>query len=239
GLLVIAIEGVFCLLMAAPLAILLGIAGGLVGHALPSAAPRQSASPLFSFALFFPLLSWVETRTVFPPQTCSVSSEVTIHASPEQVWPHVIDFAEIEPPNEWIFRAGIAYPIRAIIDGQGVGAIRHCIFSTGEFVEPITTWDKPNQLAFEVSAQPDPLKELSPYRHLRAVHLDGYFQSQRGEFHLSRQGENRTLLRGTTWYVNRIEPQFYWRIWSNFVIHRIHQRVLEHIQSEVETEKRF
>ena len=66
--------------------------------------------------------------------------------------------------------------------GSGVGAERHCIFTTGEFVEPITTWDEPRQLAFNVREQPDPMIELTPYRHIHPPHLDLAFRSVRGEF---------------------------------------------------------
>lgn len=51
--------------------------------------------------------------------------------------------SEIPPPVEWIFRAGIAYPIRAEMRGSGSGAERYCVFSTGAFVEPIQAWDEP------------------------------------------------------------------------------------------------
>ena len=57
----------------------------------------------------------------------------------------------------------MACPISAEIEGKGVGAVRHCIFTTGAFVEPITVWDEPNTLAFDVTEQPPPMKELSPY----------------------------------------------------------------------------
>ena len=33
-------------------------------------------------------------------------------------------------------------------------------------------------------------------------------------------------LEGTTWYYHNIKPDFYWRIWSNYIIHKIHERVL-------------
>lgn len=47
---------------------------------------------------------------------------------------------------------------------------------------------------------------------------------------------NRTELVGTTWYSNRMEPQIYWKIWSDALIHRIHMRVLEQIKRETEAE---
>ncbi len=41
----------------------------------------------------------------------------------------------------------------------------------------------------------------------------------------------RTRLEGTTWYTNRMWPADYWRLWSDLIIHRIHSRVLRHIQA--------
>jgi hypothetical protein len=60
-----------------------------------------------------------------------VRSVIEIHAPPEIVWRQGVAFTEIPPPEEWMFRAGIAYPLRAKILGNGPGAERHCVFSTG------------------------------------------------------------------------------------------------------------
>ena len=65
------------------------------------------------------------------------------------VWPRVIAFAPMDAPRDLIFRAGVAYPVRAYIDGAGVGATRYCVFSTGAFVEPITRWEPGVALAFD------------------------------------------------------------------------------------------
>ena len=235
ALLAIAIEGAVCLLMAAPLAVCLAVAGAVVAHALLGSMRRHQIGVLMSVTALLPLLLLVEKQASLPPPIFAVTSEIVVAAPPDKVWPHVIGFAQIAPPNELIFRAGVAYPVRAVIDGRGVGAIRHCIFSTGEFVEPITVWQEPAHLAFDVAAQPDPLQELSPYRALHTAHLSGYFKSVRGEFRLRALGADRTLLQGTTWYSDRVEPQIYWRLWSDFLIHRIHQRVLDHIRRETET----
>src|SRR5262249_54992988 len=68
--------------------------------------------------------------------------------------------------GEWIFRAGIAYPIRAEIDGNGQGAERRCVFSTGAFVEPIEVWDEPRRLKFAVTSNPAPMPGWTPYPHI-------------------------------------------------------------------------
>ncbi|HKZ79726.1 MAG TPA: hypothetical protein VJ124_15745 [Pyrinomonadaceae bacterium] len=125
--------------------------------------------------------------------------------------------------------------MRAEISGSGVGAIRRCVFSTGAFVEPIEVWEQPRQLEFGVIAQPPVMEEWSPYQHLAPPHLENYLVSRRGRFALTPLQDGRTLLEGTTWYQNRFWPAPYWHIWSDYIIHRIHQRVLIHIKEVSES----
>jgi hypothetical protein len=65
-------------------------------------------------------------------------------------------------------------------------------------------------------------------------HLDHYLQSRQGEFLLERLPDGRTKLIGTTWYSNRMWPAAYWHLWSDYIIHRIHGRVLDHIKTLAE-----
>ena len=67
-------------------------------------------------------------------------------------------------------------------------------------------------------------------------HLDNYLRSTRGEFRLIPISETRTRLEGSTWYNLRMSPAGYWSAWSDMVIHRIHERVLEHIRDLSEAE---
>jgi hypothetical protein len=115
-----------------------------------------------------------------------------------------------------------------------VGAVRRCNFTTGTFVEPITTWDEPNLLAFSVLDQPPPMLEWSIYQDLAIEHLDGYFKSERGEFRLEELPKGSVKLMGTTWYRRDIWPTFYWGIYSNYILHKIHFRVLNHIKEKAE-----
>ena len=232
---VLAFEGLLCLVMAAPLALILSMMGAFVGYIIQKNNPNREASQLHCFAvLALPLLMMVETYQPLSPPLQKVTTAVLIKATPEQVWPKVIAFSTLSPPHELIFKTGIAYPIKAEIEGCGVGATRKCIFSTGAFVEPITVWDEPRLLKFDVTQQPLPMIELSLYPDLHPPHLDNYLCSHQGQFLLKTQSDGTTLLEGTTWYDNRMWPQFYWSIWSDYLIHKIHKRVLEHIKIEVE-----
>jgi uncharacterized membrane protein YhaH (DUF805 family) len=235
----VAIEGVICILMAAPLGAVMALFGGAMGYIIQRRPDEKSngGHVLHAFSvilLALPALMVIERATQLESPLREVRTRVEIKAAPEEVWRHLVAFAELPPPQEWLFQTGIAYPIRAEIDGHGVGAVRHCVFSTGAFVEPIEVWDEPRLLKFGVTAQPPVMEELSPYAHLRPPHLDNYLQSRKGQFLLTRLPNGSTLLEGTTWYQNSFWPGSYWNLWSDFIIHRIHVRVLNHIKGLAE-----
>jgi hypothetical protein len=231
AVIVVALEGLICLIMAAPIAFILVLAGALVGYAI-QARPwlsDQTAYLLLAVMLALPALMAAESRNEPEPDLRSVRTEVIIEASPHQVWAHVIAFPPLPEPDDWFFQTGIAYPQRADIHGSGAGAVRHCVFSTGTFVEPIEVWEAPSRLAFRVTDQPEPMREWSPYA-IHPAHLDHYLQSRQGEFLLEGLPDGHTRLVGTTWYSNRMWPAPYWNLWSDYIIHRIHGRVLTHIK---------
>ena len=185
-------------------------------------AVRTEAPALLSILLVFaPGVEWAEHFTTQPPRFV-VRTAIDIQAPPEKVWQQVIAFSEIPPPAEWIFRAGIPYPIRAEMRGSGSDAERYCVFSTGAFVEPIQVWDEPHRLKFSVTSNPPPLEEWTPYAHIEAPHLHGFPRSEGGQFLLTPLPNGGTRLEGTTWYHHGLWPAAYWQLWSDAIIHRIH-----------------
>jgi len=223
-------------LMAAPFAVGLAALGGTLGYSIQAGYWRAKEVPamLSIVLLFTPSFIGLERLANAQPETFVVKSAIEVNAAPEAVWKEVVAFAEIPPPRELIFRAGIAYPIRAEISGRGAGAIRHCVFSTGAFVEPIEIWDEPRLLKFSVTENPAPMREITPYASIEPPHLHRYFVSHQGQFLLTQLPGGRTRLEGTTWYSHTIWPETYWHLWSDYIIHRIHVRVLEHIRAEAE-----
>jgi hypothetical protein len=236
-LLALAVEGTVCLMMAGPIAGALATLGGILGYFVQR-RPWQRGAPasaMLSVFLVPSLLMGVEDAARPEAPLIEVRTTVEIDAPPETVWIHVVSFGELPAPTEWIFRTGIAYPIRATIEGRGAGAVRRCVFSTGAFVELIEAWDEPRRLAFSVRSQPAPMEEWTPYPAVRPPHLDGYLRSERGEFVITPLPGRRARLEGTTWYRHDLWPTAYWRLWSDAAIHRIHGRVLRHIKALAET----
>jgi hypothetical protein len=236
-MLLIALEGVMCLVMASVLAYPLALIGASVGRAIA----RSTANGLVatsSMVVAWPILALLPLETPNNAPLRTVVSRVEVHAPPEVVWQHVIAFPDLPPPSEWLMQTGIACPLRARIEGEGVGAVRYCEFTTGPFVEPITTWDPPHVLAFDVTSEPPSMEEWSPYEIVHAPHVVGGLNSRKGEFRLTRLPNGNTLLEGTTWYQLTMFPNEYWALFADHIVHVIHERVLHHVQhlSEAQTE---
>jgi hypothetical protein len=230
SLLFAGLEGLICIAMALPLAMPLGALGGWLAYRAASLR-LVTHGGVALLLLLPPGIAW---DTQARPPVFQVHTAITIAATPEQVWKHVVTFSELPEPKDWFFRAGLAYPKRARIEGTGPGAVRYCEFSTGPFVEPIEVWDEPRLLRFRVTGNPAPMNEWSPYAHVLPKHLHGYFISKQGQFQLTALAGNRTLLEGTTWYQHGLWPAEYWSWWSEAIIHRIHLRVLNHIRTLAE-----
>jgi len=228
AMLLFALEGLVCVALALPLALVLAILGGVFGRVIALHTPGRP-SQLAGLVLAVPLLAGVD-QVRGPERWYVVNDSVVVAAPPATVWRHVVSFSELAPPTEALFRLGVAYPRRARIDGTGAGAVRYCEFSTGTFVEPITQWRAPERLTFDISAQPVPLRELSPYGAIEPPHLRGYFRARQGEFRLTELPGGRTLLVGGTRYELDIGPRSYWRVPADAIVSAIHRRVLAHIK---------
>ena len=230
ALILFALEGSICTLMALPIALAIAFPGAVLGRIVARRGVHAAMGG--GMALVVPVFVGVEPRPAPPGH--EVITVVEIAAPPEVVWRHVVTFPELPPPTERLFRAGVAAPLRARIEGTGVGAIRYCDFTTGSFVEPITAWQENQLLAFDITVQAPPMTELSPYGEIHPPHLDGYFRATHGEFRLTPLPGGRTRLEGRTDYVVDMFPQVYWTVPARAIVTAIHARVLHHIQALAE-----
>jgi len=226
-------EGAVCLLMVLPFGMLLALLGGVAGRAIARSGATLSGAAVL---LLLPAGAGVE-HTERPATLREVRTSVDIDAPAALVWRSVVAFPPLDRPAGLLFQSGIAYPTGARIEGEGVGAVRHCDFSTGAFVEPVRIWEPPSRLRFDISSVPPPLAEWSPWE-IAPPHLEGYLLPRRGEFRLITLPGGGTRLEGSTWYEQRLRPEGYWVLFSDYIIGRIHERVLTHIRSLAEAEAR-
>lgn len=236
SILIFGLQGILCIVMAAPIVIPgLAIGATMAYHLqriFDPRDPRILRTVLFLCALT-PALLGFESRFDRTPPLRSVTTSVVVNAPPERVWGTVIEFPPIPEPTDWMLRTGIAYPTHATLEEHEGKLIRYCHFDTGPFVEPITAIEPPFRLAFDVASQPPPMAHLA-FADKPGPQLEPYFRSRNGEFALEALPDGRTRLTGTTWYTLGLWPQKYWLLWSDEIVHRVHRRVLEHIGNTVD-----
>jgi hypothetical protein len=214
-------EGIVCLVIVFPLLYLSILAGAAMGRAW------FKASRSHLNLCIFPLLALLtvgelETRTY---QREVVVDTMLIHAPPEKVWPHVLAFPAItEPPDYWLFRIGLPYPVATTNSGNFVGAQRRCIFSDGvvikELVAEYVPWQR---LTFDIYEQPT---------HPEAY---GHITLHRGRFELIDNHDGTTTLVGSSWYTLHVRPLFYFDWWVRDMTHAVHLRVMQHVRELSET----
>ena len=228
ALLALALEGLICILVIAPLWLLISAIGGLIGRAIARATHRPPRSTSAALAVI-PLVYALEA--IFP---ASVSFEnqvsIDIKAPPAAVWRSITAMGHIEEPPGLLFRLGLAHPLSGRLVGEGVGAERHGEFSTGIAVERITEWIPNHRLGFVVLNDVPTVRELSPYHHVHAPHVVGYFATTLASFELEDRGAHMTRLTLRSTHVLRLEPTLYWLPLVNWVVEENKARVLRHIR---------
>jgi hypothetical protein len=231
ALLMFALEGFMCILLIAPLASLLGFAGGLFGRTM-ALIRHHPGHPLYSVAVL-PLIFLVDAA--MPPAVMMTArEELVIAASPNSVWQSLTESRPVDQPPGLVGLSGLAYPIASHLSGEGVGALRTGMFSTGPVRERITHWQPGRALAFRGESHAPAMEEMSPYRIVHAPHVSGYFDTLDTRFTLKPLANGWTRLTVSSRHILRIEPVPYWKPIAEWAIGQNMQRVLRDIGQHAE-----
>src|SRR5882724_9124343 len=108
ALVFIAFEGLLCIAMAAPIALVLALLGGWVGYVIQRRplAPAQAPAVLGALILALPMAMGSEYLNRAEAPLNVVRTAIEIDAPPERVWSNLIAFPAISKPEEWLFRLG-------------------------------------------------------------------------------------------------------------------------------------
>lgn len=209
-------EGVVCLIIVFPALYLLILTGLLVGRIWfrPDYSKLQlSVLPLVVLLVVTDAFSAATEREV-------VTDEILIRATPDQVWPHILAFSDIQDqPDYWIFRLGLPYPTETTNGGNFVGADRQCRFSDGIVIkERVAEFVPGEKLTFDIVEQPT---------HPEAY---GHITLHRGQFVLRDNGNGTTTLFGSSWYTLHVRPLWYFDLWTRDMTRAVHLRVMNHVR---------
>ena len=228
-------EGIVCVVMAAPFGAALAFLGVVAGYFL---ARTKNADGTLQSAAWLAIVAIVALEGWNPPAPleATTASVVVIDAPAERVWAELHDIRDLPAADEnFLFRFGIAHPTGTATDGQGVGAARLCKLSTGDMPEIVTVWKPGRELRFKVLSTPPSMRETGFFgRTIDTTHIHSAYASLEGGFKLEPLPGGRTRLTGESHYLLNIAPASYWNLWTEGIVHMVQRRVLEHVKTRAE-----
>lgn len=228
-------EGIVCVVMAAPFGAALALLGVIPGYFLAS---RKVADGTLQSAAWLGIVALVGLEGWNPPAPLEgrVSSEIIIDAPPARVWTELHDIRDLPPTDNLLFRFGVAHPMGTVTDGQGVGAARLCKLSTGDMPEVVTVWKPGQELRFQVLSTPPSMRETGFFgRTIDTAHIHGAYASLDGGFRLTALPGGRTRVVGDSHYLLNIAPATYWNLWTVEIVRMVQRRVLDHVKARAES----
>lgn len=229
-----AMEGIICVVMAAPIGAAVAFFGVVGGYFL---ARTKAADGTLQSAAWLSIVVIVALEGWNPPAPLEniTSSEVIINAPAERVWAELHDIRDLPATDNFLFQFGIAHPMGTVTDGQGVGAARLCKLSTGDMPEIITVWKPGQELRFKVLSTPPSMRETGFFgKTIDTTHIHSAYASLDGGFKLESLPDGRTRLVGESHYLLNIAPASYWNLWTEKIVHMVQRRVLEHVKNRAE-----
>lgn len=221
-------EGMICILMATPVAIVLASLGGWC-----AAATRHITRGSAAFVLGLPLvLMPLESRVDPPARIRLVSSAIDVAAPRATVWAQIREVPAIRPEEHgttFYNRIGFPRPLEARLYGEGVGAVRHATFERGVlFVETITAWQEGERLAFTIEADTANIPATTLDQH---VTIGGrYFDVLDGEYRLENLPDGGTRIHLTSHHRLSTTMAAYAGLWTDAIMQSIQTRILEVIR---------
>jgi hypothetical protein len=232
------IEGLICIAMFLPLAMVCASLGGITAGVLLRVSQRAGTNNIVaSCVLFFPLLvaPW-EHGVLYSKEIRDTQTFVDIKAPASVIWENIERVRAIQPEelqNSWSHRIGFPNPVEATLSSEGVGGVRRATFSGGVlFIETIDVWQPMQRLGFSIKAQTDRIPNTTLDEHVRVG--GPFFDVLRGEYRLEPLGNDVIRLHLSSQH--RVSTDFNWyaRMWTNAIMADLQIRILQVVKARCE-----
>jgi hypothetical protein len=242
-------EGLICVVLWAPLYLVLSILGGLVAVLIANIRRARSvrgtgvngvvlAPYLLAPYLLAPyVLAPLELRAPLPDDVRVVENQILIRAPLETVWTNVVRvpaFREDEHRFAWSHVIGFPRPVEATLSSEGVGGVRHATFERGVlFLETITAWEEHRKLTFSIHADATTIPPATLDEH---VSVGGaFFDVLEGEYELEPLPDGVVRLRSQ----HRVSTHFnvYATLWTDWIMSDVQSYILEIVRRRCEAQR--
>lgn len=234
GLLIFAFETIICVIIVAPIFIVLMVLGQAIMRSLlkkslvKASSDRVNVSLLLLPILAVPLFGQIN----FPQAEMRVTTQMVIQAPADVIWAHTFEIEQIQNHERvWTFShniLGTPLPIDAIVDG----AVRQLRWSSGiRFEEHLTDIEPNHSMAWDfVFNAPQTLIAFDPH----VAPQGGIVNMRSGSYVLSKMSGGDTLLTLETMYSVTTPINGYLALWGEVFLQDFHHAVLSVIKMRSE-----
>lgn len=142
----------------------------------------------------------------------SITTEMSIPASPLDVWRNIQFYEEVTQPAPLVLRWLLPTPVRTEGGKQNLHAVVRCTYRGGFLIKKITDSKPGSVIEFDVLKQ--------------ALGIEGFVALGRGSYRLLEdEGKTRVVL--NTCYRGHLKPRALWRPFERWVAHMMHRHILD------------
>jgi hypothetical protein len=228
-------EGIICLIMLSPIWLISGWAGAFIlrrvrGKPIDTGVFRSSL-------LLLPLLAGMaENSLTFAPRDFTVTRQVVVDATPQEIWPYTLSNAHIAPSEgRWTFSqniVGLPRPSATVMDGTGTGAIRTAYWGDHiHFDEIITRWQPGRRLAWDFRFTNTSLQDYTD----KHISPDGpILKVASGEYRFERLASGKTRVTLSTRYTAKTHVNLYAAAWGELFLGDVQNNILAVVKDRAE-----
>jgi hypothetical protein len=233
--LVVGVEGTICVVMMAPVFVVMALLGGALAAVVRTIQSRRMRSTALFVVLLLPYAAGpLEQRIPQAQSRRVVENRVRVRASEAAVWRQIIRVPPIraeEYRTSFIHRIGFPRPIEATLSHEGVGGVREASFERGVlFRETVTDWKPLRRLSFTIAVDSIPTRTLDEH-----VTVGGeYFDVLDGTYEIVPAAPGEVELR--LWSTHRLSTHFnpYAALWTDLVMRQIQRNILHVVRDRAE-----
>lgn len=237
GSIALNLEAAICIVMAAPLFMLLASAGGymfMLRHKSKEASSSLQNTMLGIILLAPYIVTPFEMRLPEPDSYKYVKNEIIINAPARKVWENIISIPYINAEKQGfsVFHLfGVPKLLEAPLSYEGIGGTREITFENGlSFIETVTSWDEFNDVSFSINTDP---KSMAP----APFNMVGekYFAVTEMDWWIEEINDGKVILHLRSRH--RLSTHFnsYAGIWTNLMLSNLQSYVLRMIKARAES----
>jgi hypothetical protein len=238
GCLLLLWEGVICVILMLPEALVLSSLGGILAWLMRLLVRknRSKASCVAVVALLPFAAAPIEHLRKAASEIRTVNTQIDIRADPHTVWEQIRSVPRIREDEQFFdltHLMGFPRPLEARLVGRGVGAVRHATFEKGVlFIETITAWKENERLAFSIHADTDHIPPTTFDDHVRVG--GPYFDVLEGTYWLEPLGPHLVRLHLLSRQRLSTRFNFYSRLWTEYLMADLQRYILTIIKRRCE-----